>query len=249
MRSVVCAMAVFAAIPVGGAFAADMPLKAPPIPYTTYNWTGFYGGAEAGAGWATQQVYDVTGGAAFPAGTLENPLNLNGPLGGFYGGANYQFNQFVIGIDGDYTWANLVGTGRDVSTVDAHIATHSDNVEWLATVTGRVGYAVNNWLLFAKGGGAWSGWSGNSTQYTAAGTTALTNSTASSTRSGWTAGAGIEYGFTAHITAKIEYDYVGFSTTSFPSTETTIATGAVTVFQRSATSSLNMVKVGLALKY
>lgn len=242
-------MAVFAAIPVGGAFAADMPLKAPPIPYSNYNWTGFYAGVEAGTSWANEQVTDITGGTAFPAGTVENRTYLNGPIGGFYGGANYQINQFVIGIDGDYTWADLLGNSTDVSTVDAHIATHTNHIDWIGTLTGRLGYAVNNWLLFAKGGAAWAGWSGNSTQYTAAGTTALTTSTSSSNRNGWTVGAGVEYGLTAHITAKIEYDYVGFSTASFSSTETTLATGALASFQRSATSSLNMVKIGVDYKY
>jgi outer membrane immunogenic protein len=249
MRAVLCGVAVAAAIPVSGAFAADMPLKAPPLPPSTYNWTGFYAGGEVGGAWATEQVTDVTGATAFPAGSVEAPVNLNGVLGGFYGGANYQINQIVLGIDGDYTWAGILGTGSDVSTVDHHIAEHTDHIDWIATVTGRLGFALNNWLLFAKGGAAWAGWNGNTTQYNAAGTTVLDMASSSSTRNGWTVGGGIEYALAAHVTAKVEYDYVDFSTTNFTASDVSVATGAVTIFQRSATSSLNMVKVGLDYKY
>jgi outer membrane immunogenic protein len=251
MRKSSILLVAFAALWVTAASAADMPLKAPlaPVPYTSYNWTGFYLGGEAGGAWATSQSTNITGGTAFPAGTVQNPINYSGILGGFYGGANYQFNQFVVGIDGDYTWAGLLGTGTDVSTVNGHIDEHTDHINWIGTVTGRVGYAVNNWLLFAKGGWAWAGFAGNSTEYNAAGTTVVDVGSASSTRSGWTVGGGVEYGLAPHVTAKLEYDYVDFGTANFSSTDVTVATGVVNIYQRSATSSLNMVKVGLGYKF
>jgi outer membrane immunogenic protein len=253
MRKLLILLAAFAAFPVAAASAADMapmPFKAPPapVPYT-YNWTGIYLGGEAGGAWATSQATDITGGPSFPAGTVDNPINYSGILGGVYGGANYQFNQIVVGIDGDYAWTSLQGTGSDISTVNAHIDDHADNINSIATVTGRLGYAINNWLLFAKGGWAWAGFSGNSTEYNAAGTTELIVGSASSTRDGWTVGGGVEYGLAPHITAKLEYDYVDFATANFSSTDVTIATGAVNTYQRSATSSLNMVKLGVAYKF
>jgi outer membrane immunogenic protein len=251
MRKSSILLAAFAALWVTAASAADMPLKAPlaPVPYTSYNWTGFYLGGEAGGAWATSQSTNITGATSFPAGTVQNPINYSGILGGFYGGANYQFSQFVVGIDGDYTWASLLGTGTDISTVNGHINEHTDHINWIGTVTGRVGYAVNNWLLFAKGGWAWAGFAGNSTEYNAAGTTVVDVGSASSTRSGWTVGGGVEYGLAPHVTAKLEYDYVDFGTANFSSTDVTVATGVVNIFQRSATSSLNMVKVGLGYKF
>lgn len=245
-------LSLLIAAPLSMAKAAEMPVKAPPAPAPApiYNWTGFYIGAEAGGTWATEQVTNITGGTAFPAGTVGRAVDLSGPLGGFYGGANYEFyNHIVIGIDGDYTWANLVGLRSDVSTVNGNLAEHTDHVDWIATVTGRLGYAWNNWLLFAKGGAAWAGWTGNTTEYNAANTVALVAGSSSSTRNGWTAGGGVEYGLTPYLTVKAEYDYVSFDTSNFTSTETTLATGAVAVFQRSATSSLNMVKVGLDYKF
>jgi outer membrane immunogenic protein len=249
MRKSLFFVAFLLALQANSASAADMPPQAPAVPYTspTYGWTGFYAGVEAGGGWATEQIAHTTGAGAFPAGTVDNPVDPSGFLGGFYGGFNYQINQLVIGIDGDYEWASLIGSATNVSVVNGNIGHDNSSVSWIATVTGRIGYALNNWLLFAKGGGAWAGWSGNSSETTAAGAPANTG-TASSNRDGWTAGGGIEYGLNSHVLIKLEYDYVGFSTASYNAHFITPA-GAVSSLGRNASSSLNMGKLGLAYKF
>src|SRR5215469_6059367 len=103
----------------GLAFAADIAVKAPspaPAPYVPYSWTGFYVGGEFGAGWGNSQTTVVTNsGVAFPPGTVEKTIDYFGGLGGVYGGYNYQINQFLIGIDGDYTWAAVHGSATNVS--------------------------------------------------------------------------------------------------------------------------------------
>ena len=234
--------------------AADMAVKAPPpLPPPVYSWTGFYGGAEIGGGWASQQTTIVTQSSAtpaFPVGAVLNPINMSGVLGGLYGGYNYQVNQVVFGIDGDYTWANLKGTGSDISPIPGNgdVSNHWDRMNWVATVTGRLGYAWSNWLFFAKGGWAWAGFDGFTTTNSPAGAL-LNSSTTSSTRNGWTVGGGGEWGFAAHWSAKLEYDYVGFNTSTTAITETSAATGAVTFPIRSTTSHLNMVKAGVAYRF
>jgi outer membrane immunogenic protein len=253
MRKYLFLLASCAALQATSASAADMPVKAPDAPYApyaSYSWTGFYAGAEFGGGWATQQITHTTGGTAFPAGTVDGSFNQTGALGGLYGGYNYQINQFVLGIDGDYTWADLNGSETNVSTVNGAIGHDNSNVKWIATATGRLGVvASNSWLLFVKGGGAWAGWSGSSTLNNAAGTVLVNTGSASSTRNGWTVGGGVEYALNVHASFKLEYDYIGFSTTSFQDTIVTAATGAVTSESRSATASMSMVKAGLAYKF
>jgi outer membrane immunogenic protein len=250
MRALICALAAIAAIPVSHAFAADMPLKAPAVPYSSYNWTGFYAGGEAGWGWATSEATAVTGGPTFPAGTVFNRTDPTGLLGGVYEGYNYQFNHIVVGIDGDYTWADVHANSSDVSAArSGNILQTTTDLKWLATLTGRLGYAVNNWLVFAKGGAAWGGWGDNSTQFNSTGTTAQALESSSETRTGWTVGGGLEYGLTPHITAKLEYDYVGFATSNFVWNQISLTTGTVTAYQRSATSSLSMLKLGMAYKF
>ena len=65
---------------------------------------------------------------------------------------------------------------------------------------------------------------------------------------GGTVGAGIEYGFAPHWSAKVEYDYVKFRTATFNPTDVA-AGGAVTFPTRSATSDLNEFKGGVAYRF
>jgi outer membrane immunogenic protein len=78
----------------------------------------------------------------------------------------------------------------------------------LATITGRFGYAFDKLLLFGKAGWGWARTSDNAFT-TAAGVPILTQ-TLSATRSGWTAGGGVEFGFWQSWSAKFEADYMGF---------------------------------------
>jgi outer membrane immunogenic protein len=256
MNKALILVAAFASLPLAVASAADMPLadmplKAPlaPVPYASYNWTGFYAGVEAGPSWGSEQVTRVDGGVAFPNGFTDSPVNLSGFLGGVYAGYNYQINQFVFGVDGDYTWADLTGSGSDASPLVAGSVAHENvTVNWIATVTGRLGYAVNDWLLFVKGGGAWAGWSSGGDRTLASG--AVTDSSSSSdNRDGWTVGGGFEYAFLPHASLKLEYDYVGLNTASYSSTVTTISNGHTTSEARTATWSLNIAKIGLGYKF
>jgi outer membrane immunogenic protein len=252
MRRFHCAMlAAVAAVGVASvASAADLPTKAPAYaPPVAYNWTGFYVGGQVGGGWASSTTTDVGATASFPAGFVDSAISYSGVLGGFYGGFNYQINQFVIGIDGDYSWADLTGSGSDTSPINGGHTNHSDKVSWIATVTGRLGYTpMNNWLFFVKGGGAWAGFSGNSSTYNTAGVN-TSNGSASETRTGWTIGTGAEWSFAPHWSAKLEYDYVDFSTANWNSTLTNVATGVVTNPARSATSYMNIVKLGVAYRF
>ena len=67
--------------------------------------------------------------------------------------------------------------------------------DWVATVTGRLGYAWNNWMFFVKGGGAWAGFEGNSTltRTVLATTTIIGLANSSETRDGWIVGTGVEW--------------------------------------------------------
>ncbi len=253
MKRLLIASAAALALSASSGFAADLGVpyyKAPPPPPPPPTWTGFYAGAEFGGGWEWGQTTIVTQSSAtpaFPVGSVLNPINLSGALGGLYAGYNYQFDHVVIGIDGDYTWAGLTGTGTDISPVNGDIASHSDRMNWVSTVTGRLGYTNGNWLFFGKGGWAWAGFNGVTTTRTPAG--ALVDTTiATPTRNGWTLGTGLEWAFARHWSAKLEYDYVNFGTASYAITEVG-ATGAVTFPIRSTVSYLNMVKAGVAFRF
>jgi outer membrane immunogenic protein len=81
----------------------------------------------------------------------------------------------------------------------------------MATARGRFGYAVNNLLFYATGGYAAAGAEASVRDNT---TNALLAS-ATSTRSGWTAGGGLEWGFAPNWSAKFEMLYMKFNSVTF----------------------------------
>ena len=257
MRKLLVGIATIAAVGaigelvgVSSAFAADLPMmtKAPVLaPY--YDWSGFYVGGEVGGGWAKNQSTVIDGSPAFPAGLVFNPSRPSGILGGGYAGYNYQVNRGVlVGIDGDYSGANLTGSEATVGPTGS-TSSVNEKVGWIATATGRVGFVVdNNFLIYGKGGWAWAGFSANGISTNAAGVAVSTN-TSRDSRDGATVGIGGEWGFAPHWSAKLEYDYVALNTINFRNTDTTIATAVVTFPARSAGSSLNILKVGISYRF
>jgi outer membrane immunogenic protein len=205
-----CAMAALLLVAPAGAFAADIavvryppPAPAPgpaPIPYL-YNWTGFYIGANLGGAWESATITDPIFLTTFSS-------NRSGFIGGGQVGYNWQLSpQWVIGIEGTFDGTDIRST--DVDSFALLAAT--SKVDWIATVAGRLGWAANNWLFYAKGGG---GWVHDTTQLTDL-TTGFSVS-ASDSKGGWLVGGGIEYGITPNWTIKVEYDHIGLDNVTNP---------------------------------
>ncbi len=172
------------------AFAADLPTKAPPLKAQTvaapYKWSGFYVGGNFGGGWNS--------------GNLNIPGNnfyggITDLIGGFQAGYNFQAGPILLGVEGDFDWASFDHPTLPVPTLGS-VSQH-----WISTVAGRIGVVNDRWLVYGKLGGGWvqstavlivpgAGWNG------------------SNTNAGWLVGGGIEYGFKAHWTVKLEYDYL-----------------------------------------
>jgi outer membrane immunogenic protein len=200
MRSLLIAAALCGA-PFVAAGAADMstpqatakaPAYAPP-PINIYNWTGFYVGAHLGGAWSSANWTDPVSGLG------DNPTS-SGIIGGGQLGYNYQIGPWVLGLEGDFSGTSLSGSDTDIAGF-----THSTNTDWTSTVTGRLGYAVNRALFYAKGGAAFA-----NERNTVTSPLGLLSATGTSTQTGWTAGAGIEYAIDPKWSARIEYDYLGF---------------------------------------
>jgi outer membrane immunogenic protein len=192
-------------VALGTGFAADLgarPVyKAPPAPAPMFSWTGFYIGGHAGYGWGRNDFTDTAGSVGAVGATYGN--DTDGFLGGVQAGFDYQFApNWVLGIEGQVSWANIDGSTGYVPALFP--TTFSNNVDWISSVTGRLGFTPgSNWLIYGKGGVAWADF--DQTVSTAAAT--VTNS---QTRTGWTAGAGIEYAFAPGWSAKVEYQYYDF---------------------------------------
>jgi outer membrane immunogenic protein len=226
--------AVALALSAGSAMAADLPSRkeAPvyvPPPPPPPLWTGVYVGLNIGGGWdangghsGVSAYYDPRysiGANPFPAVGpnlffLPNGNTLGsqgGVVGGVQAGYNFQFGQFVIGAETDFQGTSLSGGGNNtpltlfptpfanpggnnfLSPVGA-LTGANISLPWFGTVRGRAGYLITpTLLLYGTAGFAYGdvqAWS------------------FSNTRTGWTAGGGVEWLFAPHWSAKAEYLYV-----------------------------------------
>jgi outer membrane immunogenic protein len=217
----------------GAATAADLPFARAPVapvasaPAAIYTWTGLYIGGQIGAGVGRSSWSDpFTGGSnTFTSGA--------GFLGGGQVGANYQWNVLVLGVEGDFNWTGLKGNGSD--SLGDTIGTET---QWTSTVAGRVGAAFDRLLIYGKGGAAFA--RDRSTFTDLAGNSA----SSAFTRTGWTAGVGLEYGITQNWSAKIEYDYLAFG-----SQPLNFMTATPTAYASSATLSAQEIKAGINWRF
>lgn len=197
-----------------GASAADLAArpytKAPAPVAAVYNWTGFYIGAQVGYAWGDNSTREFVTATGAPTGFVQG-FNADGVVGGGHVGYNWQFGQFVFGLEGDIEAADINGGYRlgNLNGTDFRIDAQ-------ASIRGRLGVAFNNSLLYVTGGAAWA-----DMDHTYVLANALFE-TVSTTRTGWTVGAGWEYGFTPNWSARVEYRYTDFgnfrnaSTVAFP---------------------------------
>jgi outer membrane immunogenic protein len=216
MHRFVIALLGATAMSIAAANAADMPVKAPiaPAPVAIpYNWSGCYIGGHAGAGWARTEWNNTADTAAF--GDLSPGEGFTQTNSGFVGGGqlgcNYQVNQWVFGIEGTFAGTsiegdltnNVFGTGLD--------DVFTTKINSVATVVGRLGYAWDNWLLYAKGG-----YAGADVEFSVSDVVGITGSGSETTwHNGWTVGAGLEYGLTPNWILGVEYDYIDLQSKSY----------------------------------
>jgi outer membrane immunogenic protein len=228
MKRLLIAIVAIAAMVAAPALAADMPLKAPPIP--VWSWTGFYLGGNVGYSWGTASwTYSDP---SF-TGTNSGSQKLDGFIGGAQIGYNWQANQtLVLGVEADIQGSAEKGSSSfsdpyfcDVCAATADTAyvngSPSSDIRWFGTVRGRLGVLVNPTLmLFGTGGLAYGGISTSGSFVDtfpgcspAICTWAFNQST---TKVGWTAGGGIEGAIanSSNWTWKAEYLYINFGTLS-----------------------------------
>jgi len=187
---------------ISSASAADLAAR----PYTkaavapmagVYSWTGFYIGAQVG--WS-----EVRDSQVMTSPTLA-PLALSsradGVVGGGHVGYNLQTGQFVFGVEGDIE-ANSASGSYLIPPPLVQPANGTQRLDWQGSVRGRLGLTVDRVLFYGTGGWAFGHFTDG---YFTPGTPF--NETVSSTRDGWTAGAGIEYAMASNWTVRAEYRY------------------------------------------
>jgi outer membrane immunogenic protein len=177
-----------------------------PIP----DWSGVYFGAHVGATWSNTswtfpflEAFNTAAGQSFP-------VSWDTGVAGGHLGLNYQFNHFLIGAETSYTFGDL--SGGVMGPIPGRPNDHFDvSGSGLFTLTGRLGFAYDKFLLYGKAGFASAGVEVNA--QTVAGTIART----SQRENGWTAGGGLEMRLLSAVLFGVEYNYVDISGDRFSS--------------------------------
>lgn len=234
-RFVISAALLWAVVGGGSALAADLPQPGPPpqapaayVPTVApvYNWGGIYFGANGGYGFGKSEQTSI-------AGTTTGNFGVNGFLVGPTLGVNFQTDAFVFGIEGDFDASWMQGDSGPAVCLGVQCETKNT---WLATLRGRVGYAADRVLFYGTAGGAF----GNIEQGAKG---AASGTFASSSKPGWTAGAGVEVAFADNWTARVEYLFVDLQNASFnPGSG---VNGSTTTVKFNA----NLVRLGVDFKF
>jgi outer membrane immunogenic protein len=196
------------------ASAADMA-PASMVPAPAYNWTGFHFGGDIAVASTTN---NAEWNPAIPLGVMQAGGGTGSAsfAGGGFAGYDWQFaRSWVAGVEADWTgmkagavltepWLNSVGV------VPGGLTTLSSELDWTASVRGRLGYLiVPRFLAYATAGVAWG-----KLQYGAnSSNSALGYATAavvSNTEIGWVAGIGFEWAPFASSGLLLRAEYLNF---------------------------------------
>ncbi len=221
---------IFLAAP---ALAAD-PMTAAPAwdenipPYDVeFDWSGYYAGVSGGYARGTVTTTgDISG--------TVTEVPVSGALLGATVGANWQMGHFVLGAEGDLSWSNASGSATCTA---APAYSCNAEIDWLGTVRGRAGFALDKVLVFATGGLAVAQGSGTVDPAFPGLTSEF-----SDTFMGWTVGGGVEVAVSETMSIKAEYNYLDLGSRTAPA-------GTLSAESTTIEPDLQTFKVGLNFRF
>jgi outer membrane immunogenic protein len=167
-----------------------------PGPLTS--WTGFYIGGHAGGAWSEVDWRNVN----LTGERVNN--DASGFIGGGQIGYNQQFGSIVLGVEGTLSATTL---GDDFRSVKNPAVTYSTDINSIATLTGRLGFAADQWLVYAK-----AGWAGAQVDVSGRNTALPDSFSIGDWHNGWTVGGGLEYKVARNISLAVEYSFIDLGT-------------------------------------
>jgi outer membrane immunogenic protein len=259
-------VAAVSVIGAGQAGAADLPArpvyKAPAaVPVPVPMWTGFYAGLNIGYSWGRSSNDSTINDAATGAlvAVSSGKTKMDGVIGGGQIGYNWQFSNWVAGIEADIqasgqkgsSSALCLGCGDGPSDI---ATTFEQKLTWFGTVRGRLGVTITPTVLVYGTGGLAYGEiksAGTITGPTVTSPSATVAFSEKETKTGWVVGGGVESMLGNNWTAKIEYLYMDLGTVSGGPFATpivgTIRNPLATSFSSRVTD--NIVRVGVNYKF
>ena len=177
-------------------------------------------------------------------GTFSESQKVDGVIGGFQSGYNYQFGQWVLGLETDIQASGQKGgTTLQITALPVTTLTTDHKLTWFGTSRTRLGVLWSpNVLLYGTAGVAY-GQVKDTATITAPGASVV--GTFKDVKAGWTAGAGVEGNIGGGWTAKLEYLYIDLG-----KTEQTLGTPALgQVISETRRFTDNIVRVGFNYRW
>ncbi|GJD33207.1 outer membrane protein [Methylobacterium aerolatum] len=276
-------LATAAAALATSAQAADLPRRAAPPPVFTpvpvFTWTGFYAGLESAYTFTDNQRITTVGLNPVTAGNVaagRRPASITASQDGFANiggtaGYNYQFTPgsgIVVGIANSIDWTDITKNrfilGAPLAGgVLPNPSAYRQSLDWLGTLTGRVGYAFDRVLVYGTGGLAYGNVFHDVNFYTPGGALQFAGRY-DDFKTGYAYGGGIEFALPTDsflntfavgrylgikydaITIKAEYIHYDLGTQNV--VVNSVATGAPSYLSRFKTEG-NIVRAGFNYKF
>jgi outer membrane immunogenic protein len=221
-------------LPLGMAEAADMAVKAPPLPAPAADtWTGFYVGANAGYEWLHSSAYGIApdpatlvfingSGTVFPG-----ALSGRSGEGGVQIGYNWHVQYWVLGFEADFqaSGGQAQATLPSATVFGPNQVTNVASLNRFGTARLRAGWLVTpSTLVYATGGFAYGRTSNTMGVVEAVGICAVGvgspgcafSGSVTHNDTGWAFGGGLEQQIpNSKVSLGIEYLYVQLNGTSF----------------------------------
>jgi outer membrane immunogenic protein len=145
---------------------------------------GFYASLSAGAAFDDSRL-------TYPGMSADVSHSASSGLLGGQIGYNYLVNSLVLGAEVEATWTALNRSGPCGNPI--FICSTRD--DWVAAATARAGYAFGQALFYGKGGVAFTSFDDHGDDDA----DPALNERNSTSRTGWTLGAGLEYALSLDI--------------------------------------------------
>jgi outer membrane immunogenic protein len=198
------AMMIAAAVFVGGggfASAADLSMKDTPYVAAPALWTGYYIGGHVGGLWSSDDKVSVEKQKCryyyckewMPAEYVDFSKHDDDTsfIGGVHAGYNLQIDRTVLGFEGDIDFA--------------------DDIDYLASLRARLGYASGNFLIYATAGVAFAGFDDKAIRFSKPDFNYSLRGDGDDRKVGFVAGAGVEYMIREHWSVGVEGLFYRFS--------------------------------------
>ena len=187
----------------GVAYAADA-VQEVVIVDQAHDWSGAYVGITAGVSFYDPKWTDLNDDWFDDSRSFDS---TSAAVGG-YVGYNYDAGPVIVGVEGNF----LGAFNSDERGGPDYDERYENDLDWLASVRGRIGLPHDQFLFYATGGIAFAGVKNESSSNDFSDEDFENTD---STLTGYTVGGGVEYAMTSNISLRLEGLYYDFGSETY----------------------------------